>query len=87
MQTNRFSLTPDQSARIMATYFDPAPAPFNAYTYSASVRLHPSIFSKRIWHGELNFPAFSVTPTVSVQIISSISGLVLRSASASTQGE
>jgi hypothetical protein len=28
-----------------------------------------------MWHGELNFPAFSATPIVSVQIISSISAV------------
>ena len=74
---DRFSLAPDQSPRVTATYFDPSPAPFKAYTYSASVRLHPSI-SKRMWHGELNFPAFSATPTVSVQIISSISAVPMQ---------
>ena len=72
-----FASAPDQSPRMTATYFDPSPAPFKAYTYSASVRLNPST-SKRIWHGELSFPAFSATPTVSVQIVSSISAVPMQ---------
>jgi hypothetical protein len=54
----------------IAAYFDPNPAPFKAFTYAASVQLVPSA-SKRALQGELRFPAFSVTPNVSVQIISS----------------
>jgi hypothetical protein len=62
-----------QSTRANAVYFDPSPAPFNAFTYCASVLLTPST-SKRIVQGEFRFPAFSATPNVSVQIISSIGG-------------
>ena len=63
-----FAPAPGQSTT--AVYFDPNPAPFNAFTYCASVPLGPSI-SKRVLHGELRFPVFSATPNVSVQIISS----------------
>jgi hypothetical protein len=45
----------------------------NAFTYCASVLLTPSA-SKRVVQGEFRFPAFSATPNVSVQIISSIGG-------------
>ncbi len=74
---DRFSSAPDQTSHLTATYFDPAPAPSKAYTYAASVRLHPSS-SKRIWLGELSFPAFNGTPAVSVQIISSISAMPMQ---------
>jgi hypothetical protein len=62
-----------QSARANAVYFDPSPAPFNAFTYCASVLLTPST-SKRVVQGEFRFPAFRAPPNVSVQIISSIAG-------------
>jgi hypothetical protein len=68
-----FAPAPGQSTRANAVYFDPSPAPFNAFTYSASVLLTPST-SKRLVQGEFRFPAFSATPNVSVQIISSIAG-------------
>ena len=64
---------PGQSTRANAVYFDPSPAPFNAFTYCASVLLTPST-SKRVVQGEFRFPAFSATPNVSVQIVSSIAG-------------
>ena len=64
---------PRQSTRASAVYFDPSPAPFHAFTYGASVLLIPSS-SKRVVQGEFRFPAFSATPNVSVQIISSIGG-------------
>ena len=63
---------PGQITRITPVYFVPNPAPLKAYTYCASVQLGPST-SKRMLQGELRFPAFSATPNVSVQIISSIS--------------
>jgi hypothetical protein len=63
----------EQSTRANAVYFDPSPAPFNAFTYCASVLLTPST-SKRVVQGEFRFPAFSATQNVSVQIISSIGG-------------
>jgi hypothetical protein len=65
-----FVQVPDQSTRMTAVYFDPNPALFNAFTYCASVQLGPSA-SKRGLKGEFRFPAFSATPKVSVQIISS----------------
>ena len=68
-----FAPAPGQSMRANAVYFDPSPAPFNAFTYCASVLLTPST-SKRVVQGEFRFPAFSATPNVSVQIISSIAG-------------
>ena len=68
-----FAPAPGQSTRANAVYFDPSPAPFNAFTYCASVLLTPST-SKRVVQGEFSFPAFSATPNVSVQIISSIGG-------------
>jgi hypothetical protein len=74
---DRFSSAVDQTSHLTARYFDPNPAPSKAYTYAASVRLHPSS-SKRIWLGELTFPAFNGTPTVSVQIISSISAMPMQ---------
>jgi hypothetical protein len=64
---------PGQSTRANAVYFDPSPAPFNAFTYCASVLLTPST-SKRMVQGEFRFPAFRAMPNVSVQIISSIGG-------------
>jgi hypothetical protein len=60
-----------------AAYFDPSPAPLNAYTYSASVRLMPLAF-KAVMQGEFRFPAFQTTPSVSVQIISSIGAVPLQ---------
>jgi hypothetical protein len=60
-----------------AVYFDPSPAPLNAYTYSASVRLMPSA-SKAALQGEFRFPVFRTTPSVSVQIISSIGAVPLQ---------
>jgi len=70
---DRFAPAAGQSTRVSAVYFDPSPALFNAFTYCASVLLTPST-SKRVVQGEFRFPAFSVTPNVSVQIISSIGG-------------
>jgi len=58
-------------------YFDPSPAPLKAYTYSASVRLAPSA-SRRVLQGEFRFPVFSVPPSVSVQIISSIGAVPMQ---------
>jgi hypothetical protein len=58
-------------------YFDPTPAPLKAYTYSASVRLAPSS-SRRVLQGEFRFPVFSAPPSVSVQIISSISAELMQ---------
>jgi hypothetical protein len=74
---DRVSLAPGRTSQLTATYFDPTPAPSNAYIYAASIRLHPST-SKRIWIGELSFPAFTGTPAVSVQIISSISAMPMQ---------
>jgi hypothetical protein len=68
-----FAPAPGQSTRANAVYFDPNPAPFNAFTYCASVLVIPSS-SKRVVQGEFRLPAFSATPNVSVQIISSIGG-------------
>jgi hypothetical protein len=75
--TDRFSAPPEQASHPTATDFNPAPAPSKASTYAASVRLHPST-SKRIWLGELSFPAFAGTPAVSVQIISSIGAMPMQ---------
>jgi hypothetical protein len=75
--SDRFASAPGQSPRTTAVYFDPNPAPFKAYTYCASVQLRSST-SKRVLHGELRFPAFSATPSVSVQIISSISAVPMQ---------
>jgi hypothetical protein len=75
--SDKFAPAPGQSPRMTAVYFDPNPAPFKAYTYCASVQLRPST-SKRVLHGELRFPAFSATPSVSVQIISSISAVPMQ---------
>jgi hypothetical protein len=69
-ESHGFVQVPDQSTRTTAVYFDPTPAPFKAFTYCASVQLGPST-SKRGLKGEFRFPAFSATPNVSVQIISS----------------
>ena len=52
---------PAQSARTTATYFDPNPATFKAFTYCASVQLGPST-SKRVLQGEFRFPIFSAPP-------------------------
>jgi hypothetical protein len=68
---------PSRPLRMPAVYFDPSPAPLKAYTYSASVRLGPTA-SNRILQGEFRFPAFSTTPNVSVQVISSISAVPMR---------
>ena len=65
---------PGRHLRMPAVYFDPSPAPLKAYTYSASVQLGPTA-SSRILQGEFRFPVFSTTPSVSVQIISSISAV------------
>jgi hypothetical protein len=67
--------SPGQS--MTAVYFDPNPAPFKAFTYCASVPLGPST-SKRVLQGEFRFPAFSATPNVSVQIISSIGAVPMQ---------
>ena len=61
---------PGQIVRAGAVYFEPNPTPFAAFTYSASVQLSPST-SGRVLQGEFRFPAFSGTPNVSVQIVSS----------------
>jgi len=74
---DRFAPATGQSTRVSAVYFDPSPALFNAFTYCASVLLTPST-SKRVVQGEFRFPAFSVTPNVSVQIISSIGGAPMK---------
>jgi hypothetical protein len=66
-----------RNPRMAAVYFDPNPAPFNAYTYCASVQLRPSA-SKRVLLGEFSFPAFSAPPNVSVQLISSISAVPMQ---------
>ena len=68
------SSEPGRHLRMPAVYFDPSPAPLKAYTYSASVQLGPTA-SSRILQGEFRFPVFSTTPSVSVQIISSISAV------------
>ena len=65
---------PGRHLRMPAVYSDPSPAPLKAYTYTASVRLS-STASNRILQGEFRFPVFSTTPSVSVQIISSISAV------------
>jgi hypothetical protein len=74
-QVSRHGLAsaPGQSTRANAVYFDPSPAPFNAFTCCASVLLTPST-SKRVVLGKFRFPVFRATPNVSVQIISSIGG-------------
>jgi hypothetical protein len=65
---------PDRHPPTPAVYFEPSPAPLKAYTYSALVRLG-STASSRILQAEFRFPVFSNTPSVSVQIISSISAV------------
>jgi len=67
----------DLSPGQTAMYFDPTPAPFNAYTYSASAQLVASGSQRRL-RGEFRFPVFKATPNVSVQIISSISAVPMR---------
>jgi hypothetical protein len=62
---------------MSAQYFAPSPAPLKAYTYTASVRLGPST-SKRVLQGEFRFPIFSATPSISVQIISSIGAVPMQ---------
>jgi len=74
---DRVAPDPERNRRTAAVYFDPNPAPFNAYVYCASVQLRPSA-SKRVLLGEFSFPAFSATPSVSVQIISSISAVPMQ---------
>ena len=68
---------PDRNQHQSAVYFEPAPAPFNAYTYSASAQLVAS-GAKRSLRAEFRFAVFKTTPTVSVQIISSISAVPIR---------
>jgi hypothetical protein len=75
--SDRIALDSDVNPRQTVVYFDPAPAPFNAYTYSASAQLVAS-GSKRRLRGEFRFPVFRATPNVSVQIISSISAVPMR---------
>lgn len=75
--SDRVALESDVNPRTIVVYFDPAPAPFNAYTYSASAQLVAS-GSKRRLRGEFRFPVFRATPNVSVQIISSISAVPMR---------
>jgi hypothetical protein len=65
------------TTREAVVYFDPSPAPLKAYTYSASVRLAPSA-SRRVLQGEFRFPVFSMPPSVSVQIISSIGAVPMQ---------
>ena len=62
---------------MRAVYFEPAPGPFDAYTYSASVQLSASS-ANRTLQGEFRFPLFKAAPNVSVQIISSISAVPMR---------
>jgi hypothetical protein len=64
----------DRDPHQSAVYSEPAAAPFNAYTYSASAQLVAS-GSKRTLQGQFRFPVFKSTPNVSVQIISSISAV------------
>ena len=47
----------DLSPGQTAMYFDPTPAPFNAYTYSASAQLVASGSQRRL-RGEFRFPLF-----------------------------
>jgi hypothetical protein len=75
--SDRFASAPGQNPGMIAVYFDPNPAPFKAYTYCASVQLRPST-SRRVLQGEFRFPVFSSTPSVSVQIISSISAVPMQ---------
>jgi hypothetical protein len=75
--SDRIALDSDVNPRQTVVYFDPIPAPFNAYTYSASAQLVAS-GSKRRLRGEFGFPVFRATPNVSVQIISSISAVPMR---------
>ena len=70
-ESYRSAQAPDQNAHMPAVYFGPIRAPFKAFTYCASVQLGPSI-SKRGLSGEFRFPAFSASPNVSVQIISTL---------------
>jgi hypothetical protein len=67
----------DRNQHHRAAYYEPTPAPFNAYTYSASAQLVAS-GSKRTLRAEFRFPVFKATPNVSVQIISSISATPMR---------
>ena len=75
--SDRVAPESDLNPRQTVVYFDPTPAPFNAYTYSASAQLVAS-GSKRRLHGEFRFPVFRAAPNVSVQIISSISAVPMR---------
>jgi len=47
---DRFAPAPGQSTRANAVYFDPSPAPFNAFTYCASVLLTPSTSKRSAQH-------------------------------------
>jgi hypothetical protein len=67
----------DRNPHQSPVYFEPTPAPFDAYTYSASAQLVAS-GSKRTLQGEFRFPVFRTTPNVSVQIIPSISAVPMR---------
>jgi len=71
------ALDSDRNSHQSAVYFEPTPASFNAYTYCASAQLGATS-SKRSLQAEFRFPAFSVTPNVSVQVISSISAVPMR---------
>ncbi len=75
--SDRVAPEPGRNPRMTAVYFDPNPAPFNAYTYGASVQLGPSSSNRRL-QGEFRFPLFSATPSISVQIISSISAVPMQ---------
>jgi hypothetical protein len=71
------ALDSDRNSHQSAVYFEPTRASFNAYTYCASAQL-AAASSKRSLQAEFRFPAFSVTPNVSVQVISSISAVPMR---------
>jgi hypothetical protein len=72
--SDRVTPDSDRNWHQSAVYFEPTPAPFHAYTYSASAQLVAS-GAKRSLQAEFRFPVFKTTPTVSVQIISSISAV------------
>jgi hypothetical protein len=75
--SDRVAPDSDRNRHQSAVYFEPTPAPFNAYTYSASAQLIAS-GSPRTLRGKFGFPVFKATPNVSVQIISSISAVPMR---------
>jgi hypothetical protein len=75
--SDRVAPDSDRNRHQSAVYFEPTPAPFNAYTYSASTQLVASD-SPRTLRGKFRFPVFKATPNVSVQIISSISAVPMR---------